>query len=229
MNKTILPFSNETLWKILENLQESSESFLIDGRKSYDNIGKAMILYITNLGLKCDIDYTDLSYEERCEILDQYLSSLKICYIESLTHTLAKILLRCKQIDCESNSIFSNEETDRWINDHIDLCQKLVTFTDSCLLYLSRQCLSNPKVKDDLKEKYEVIQNRQYVPMNLVNVFALPDFTVYYSRIDKRFLKYFEYQFEEPMFNGHHLYDFIATEENFLAAYAILEIATKKD
>lgn len=191
MNKSILPFSNEVLWHILENLDQSTDTFLIDGRQSYNNIGKSMILYITNLGLKCEIDYTDLTYEEKSELLLQYLDSLKICYIESLAHTIGKILLRCKCISVESKAIFSDEETDKWINEHLDICSKLVTFSDSCLIYLARQCLANDCIKDDLKDAYEVIDDINYVPMNLVNVFKLPDFTIYYSKVDSSFMKYF--------------------------------------
>lgn len=102
---------------------------------------------------------------------------------------------------------------------------QLTSFVMSALVYTARQTLINKSVIDDLKDNFEIADFN--VPLNIVNVFLVDRLIDFWKRADIRLMRYFIDEFERPIFNGHHLSEFISQDFNIVYGLAILEATGK--
>ena len=89
----VLPFEEQQLLQIFTSQNEPSKVYIVDGLRSLDNLQSKLCIYISNLNLTCDIDCSQLTYEQKVDLLDQYLNTFRVCDIKSLTETLLSVLL----------------------------------------------------------------------------------------------------------------------------------------
>jgi hypothetical protein len=211
---TVLPFSNDKLWEIIQ--QQDTENactvYELDIKKSYENLGKALIIYASNLNLSIKFSTETLTYEEKADIFTQYLDLIKIYKCDQLSHTLMHVLCRAKNIHLKSFSIFTDEEADLYINANKDRVKTLLSFMQSIPLYIAYQLSLVNKVKDDFA-KYEHIENPKLIPLNIVNLFDIPQSCIFYNTATTD-LVYYTYQFEQPCFGGKYLKEYVYTNKN---------------
>ena len=135
----ILPLSEETVFDLIMDEAALKQPVTIEAAQSLANLGDTLMIYISNVGFNCELDYQRCSYEQRVQIFEQWLNLQRIFYIESLTHALVQILFLNKNMACETRSLFSNEEALQYINEHKEFVDKLDKFVSSCLLYMTYQ------------------------------------------------------------------------------------------
>ena len=220
MTKLItLPFAAEIVWDIIQN--PSSDVYDINAKESLNNLNDKVFVYINNIGIKFRLCVDGCSYEEKCRLFDQYLELNTYMFQEQLTHTVFHIIAEAKGIKCESNAIFTPEEITRYTKDNPDKVDRLVKFFDSTLLYMTYQLVLTKAIEyKDFTAINPVIDDKTYVPINILTIFELDDVASLYGDIqDEDKLVYFKQQFEQPIFNGKYLKDYVYTDHNFAAAF----------
>ena len=211
---TVLPFSNEKLWEIIQqqDTEAACKIYELDIKKSYENLGKALIVYASNLNLSIKFSTESLTYKEKADIFTQYLNLIKIYKCDQFSHTLMHVLCRAKGIHLKSFSIFTDEEADTYINENKELVKTLLSFMQSVPLYIAYQLSLVNKIKDDFS-KYAHIDNPKLIPLNIVNLFDISQSCVFYDS-NKVEPVYYTYQFEQPCFGGKYLKEYVYTEKN---------------
>lgn len=229
-NALSLPLEAEQIWTILtnQNNDHSDSRIQVDCKISYDNLQSNLILYICNTQLQCDlVNVNNLSYEQKKDILEQYLKCPSIHYIPQLANEFLAIVSLTQSIDLDYDDqcIFDLEQRVKWVKDNITLSMQLTSFVMSALVYTARQTLINKSVIDDLKDTFEIADFN--VPLNIVNVFLVDRLIDFWKHADIRLMRYFIDEFERPIFNGHHLSEFISQDFNIVYGLAILEASGK--
>ena len=219
--KIVLPFQEQTLVEILTN--KLNTTYIIDGKASIDNLGSNLCLYIANLNLQCDIDCEDLTYEQRVELIDQYLSLLKVCNIKSLTETLLNILwVYCGcgfNINGCTASILTEDETNQYIQTHADVLERIIISLYSIVALIIEQGKQQGKIDVDIE--YEVVNDRYFTPINFVNLFDYPDLILCYGKLEFNKIKYLQYQFDAPIFSNKYLGDYVFNKNNLISVFVV--------
>lgn len=216
MEKIILPFDDDQLWDIISNQESPNKQYCIDYENSYSNLGDSLLYYCSNLDLDCYFDVEGCSTEFKFSLIDQYLNIRKLCTNKQLAAAIASIFLRAKNIAYIQQSILTNDEVDQYINTHVDQIDRSITFLDSLLVYMIFQNKSLHNLIDYSKLPQN---NDKQIPINLINVCAIPEFACFYSVIDYNRLMWFEYQFKNPIYDNKDLSAYIFNEDNIIAAW----------
>ena len=104
------------------------------------------------------------------------------------------------------------KKPDLYINANKDRVKTLLSFMQSIPLYIAYQLSLVNKVKDDFA-KYEHIENPKLIPLNIVNLFDIPQSCIFYNAATTD-LVYYTYQFEQPCFGGKYLKEYVYTDKN---------------
>lgn len=222
MNIT-LPFQEQQLIELLSDSDGTCKKYIVDGKASLDNLQDKLCLYISNLNLNCDIDCTQLSYDQKVDLLDQYLSTLKVCNIKSLTETLLNVLWvytgNSFNINGQTYSILSENEIVAYIDTHQDILERIIVSLYS-IIALFIDC-GKKQGKVDVDVNFDVIDDRYYTPINFVNLFEYQDLILCYHKLEFDKIKYLKYQFEAPIFNNNYLGDYVFNKNNIISVFVV--------
>lgn len=222
MNKVILPFDDDTLWNIIKDKQTNTV-YTVDFVASYANLKDSLLYYISNLQLDCVFDFTDATYDQKAQLIEQYINLIKICTNKQLAITLASICLRCKDLAYLDQSILTEDETDRFINDHVDQIDKIIKFADSVVLYIIYQLPQLHHLVDI--DKVPHVDDKS-IPLNVVNMFDIVEFACYYSVLNNDNLAWYDHQFTNPIYDNKDLSSYVFVPNNLVVAY-LFDVANK--
>ncbi len=215
-----LPFSQEKLFEIFENLELKKLQEHVHVKSSLANLGDKLLTYISNLELDCDFDFKDCTYEEKAQVLEQYANCNSCVKIQSLIDAYLHILATIKNIDGYV-SILSNDEAKTFVETHVELCDRLHTFFDSSILWYCDRLKDQDRIADYPAQTYPCIEDKKYIFLSVVYLLSEPSSVMLYSSIDQDRIRYFTYQLNEPMFEGKYLANYLYTENNVFGAMVL--------
>ena len=180
---------------------------------------KEFLTYLSNLEISSDlVSPIQLSYEIKSLLLYEYMVLPAITLISTLNLAVSSIIFRAKGYDLKDaypNPYFSEEEADLFIEENNELIQKWITFLDSCTIY-AQKSIPELNEMDFLTGGIEIIEDRNYIGHNVVNLFSLDFFFHNYYSKELGTLYYFKYQFDDRMFKGLDLNYYFFTKHNFI-------------
>ena len=180
---------------------------------------KELLIYLSNLAIPSDLVLPiTLDYEDKSSLLYEYMALPAIILIPTLNLAVSSIIFRAKGYDLKDaypNPYFSEEEADFFIEQNNEVIQKWITFLDSCTIYAQKN-IPELNEMDFLTGGIEIIEDRNYVGHNVVNLFSLDFFFHNYYSKELGTLYYFKYQFDDRMFKGLDLNYYFFTKHNFL-------------
>jgi hypothetical protein len=204
--------------KLQEYFNDKEYRFEID----YNNSPlqrKEFLTYLSNLEIPSDlVSPIQLSYEIKSSLLYEYMVLPAITLISTLNLAVSSIIFRAKGYDLKDaypNPYFSEEEADLFIEENNELIQKWITFLDSCTIYAQKSIPELNEI-DFLTGGIEIIEDRNYIGHNVVNLFSLDFFFHNYYSKELGTLYYFKYQFDDRMFKGLDLNYYFFTKHNFI-------------
>lgn len=213
--KTTLPMSPELMREFFE---DKEKLFLVD-YAGCELKGNVFLTYLSNLGLKSELDFEGAASEEKIELLKNYMTSRHIVECRTLSFAALQAVLAYKNAPEELSSlvepVLTEEELGRFLDENKDLVYHWALFLDSCLVFLMSSFKELGEALD-LKEHYEEVDDQRFVGLNIVNMFSIDGFFEIYFSLPLMPMKYFTRQFEEYMFNGKNLFYYFQTEENTL-------------
>jgi hypothetical protein len=204
--------------KLQEYFNDKELRFEIDyGNSSLQR--KEFLIYLSNLAIPSDLVLPiTLDYEDKSSLLYEYMVLPTISLIPSLNLATSSVIFRAKGYDLKDaypNPYFSEEEADFFIEQNNEVIQKWITFLDSCTIYAQKN-IPELNEMDFLTGGIEIIEDRNYVGHNVVNLFSLDFFFHNYYSKELGTLYYFKYQFDDRMFKGLDLNYYFFTKHNFL-------------
>lgn len=202
--------------QIKEYFKDKNTLFIIDYNESKLQ-DKVFLTYLSNLDIPCDINFDNTPREKVFQLLASYVDIKNICNIPVLNVMIAEIIL--KSIGVNSNIIFSkeyftSEEIRTFIDNNKDKLIKWIDFIDSSMVFLLYTYKDlNEKLK--VEETFPVIDDHNYVGLNVVNLFKIPGFLeLYFSSTKPVNMVYFKQQFETYMFKGKAFFEYYNNDVN---------------
>jgi ssDNA-specific exonuclease RecJ len=203
--------------QIKEYFKDKETFFIIDYEKSKIK-NKVLLIYLANLDIPCDIKMSDnVTKEEKFQLLKDYFENKSVSDVPLLNVVASEVLLRFTGIANESlfrTNYFTNDEFNEFTSANVQTIIKWVHFMDSTMVFLIKIFEDlNEQIK--VEENFPVIDDPQYVGLNVINLLNLPGFLeIYFSSPRSLSLSYFKQQFEMSMFKGKSLHQTYATENN---------------
>ena len=121
---------------------------------------KKLLVYLSNLGVPCDIILSDtFSFEERSNLLKQYMMLPLIIDVPLLNLAASLVIFKAKGYNIEDaypNPYFSEQEVNKFLIDYDDMIQKWIKFLDSCTIY-AQKCIPELNSKEFLVGGIEII------------------------------------------------------------------------
>ncbi len=208
-----VPLKVEALKEFFEN----KELFFIVDYSTSQIKGNMFLTYLSNLDLPCEVDLSKATKQEKFDMIKTYMETRNMNGSDVLKLTAAELVLRYKCVDYGQlfvNSLLTEEERVEFIKQNVEILHKWDHFLYSTLSYLIKMY---PELNETLKveEQYPVINDPNYVGLNIVQLFGIPGFAeLYFSSPLWTTFNYFKPQFEEYMFKGQNFYHYFCCEEN---------------
>lgn len=206
-----LPLTDEELIKFVENQDNTFDIDIVNDE--FDN--KTSLIYISNLNIKCNCIFKDT--KTKLDFIKEYLLSNKIVSIENIEKMIVKIILFSIGYQLQDfQADISEDECSEFILDNKDLMDKIITFLDSLVSYSISSYIKDEDKKKDFFKEYEIIDDKDYIGLNIVNILKYRDLYFYYvfKEVDKQYN--FVKQFNDYMFDGKNLFYYFNTENNML-------------
>jgi len=206
-----VPFSDKIVVNYFD--ADDKETIVVD----YENStlkGKEFITYLSNVDILSNVYVNpELSYEEREELILAWLDCKNLITLESLSVALLHILFQIKDIEVEYlDPIIRADECQKFKDRNNDLVLRIALFFEAVLYH----CLVQYKFierKDQL-----VIDNPTCIPKNIINLFMLDDFFLFYSKpsiVSAPRNVWFTHQFEDE----NSLIKYFYLNKNLLTAF----------
>jgi len=208
----IVPFDSDTLKKIIIGEIDSPEV----NYKNSTIKGKNFITYFSNLKYKTiNIDFTDISIDDKKELLTEYIKHNSTANIEQLLATLIKVsfcqrgydlsLVDKSKSDAQylKNSILTNSEIKEFVKENEQLVKTLCGILDGTLLYAIKNLNAYKKEQGDFITN-NIVVDKQEVGKTFVNLFTNETFNSHYYASIPKFddINYFEFYFDRPIYSG---------------------------
>jgi hypothetical protein len=208
----IAPFDSDTLKKIITGEIDSPEVNYKDSTIK----GKNFITYFSNLKYKTvNVDFTDISIDEKNELLCEYIKHNSTANIEQLLATVIKIIFYQKQydlylvdkskLDAEylQKSILTNSEIQEFVLENRQLVKTLCDILDGTILYAIKNLKAYKKEHGDFITN-NIVVDKQEVGKTFVNLFTNETFNSHYYAAIPKFddINYFEFYFDRPIYSG---------------------------
>ena len=208
----IAPFDSDTLKKIITGEIDSPE---VNYRESTIK-GKNFITYFSNLKYKTiSIDFTEVTLDEKKELLVEYIKHNSTANIEQLLVTLIKVVFHQRGYDLflvdESKSdaeylqksILTNSEIKEFTQQNEQLVKTLCDILDGTLLYAIKNLTAYKQEMGDFITN-NIVVDKQEVGKTFVNLFQNEAFNSHYYASIPKFdnIKYFEFYFDRPVYSG---------------------------
>jgi hypothetical protein len=208
----IVPFDSDTLKKIIVGEIDSPEVNYKDSSIK----GKNFVTYFSNLKYKTiNIDFTDISIDQKKELLCEYIKHNSTANIEQLLVTVIKIVFYQKGYDLSlvdksksdaeylQKSILTNSEIKEFVQENQQLVKTLCDILDGTLLYAIKNLNAYKQEMGDFITN-NIIVDKQEVGKTFVNLFQNETFNSHYYAAIPKFddIKYFEFYFDRPIYSG---------------------------
>jgi hypothetical protein len=208
----IAPFDSDTLKKIITGEIDSPE---VNYKESTIK-GKNFITYFSNLKYKTiNIDFTDVTVNEKKELLVEYIKHNSTANIEQLLTTLIKVtfcqrgydlsLVDQSKSDAEylQKSILTNSQVTEFVQENEQLVKTLCGILDGTLLYAIKNLTAYKKEHGDFITN-NIVVDKQEVGKTFVNLFSNETFNSHYYAAIPKFddINYFEFYFDRPIYSG---------------------------
>lgn len=218
-----IPFESETLKDIITGKITSPE---VDYTNSKIK-GRNFITYLSNLKYEnISINFSDVTFEERCELIVEYIKHSSTCHIEQLEASVIKSLFYYKgynltlvdqSIDDQDflqKSILSNSELQQFVDSNVGLVKQLGDLLDGVLLYAIKNLNAYKEELGDFITT-NVVEEKQQVGKTFVNLLNNSTFNCHYYGSLPKFddLRYFDYYFDKPIYSGKTLMTFITAPQ----------------
>jgi hypothetical protein len=218
-----IPFDSETLKSIITGDIKSPELDYANSKIK----GKNFVTYLSNLKYEnLNIDFTNVSFEERCELVAEFIKHNSTCHIEQLEATVIKSLFFYRGYDLTlvdkseddkptlDKCILSNQEIQQFVKNNNDLIGKLSELLDGVLLYAIKNLNAYKEELGDFVTT-NIVTEKQDIGKTFVNLFENPTFNCHYYGSLPRFddLKYFDHYFDRPIYSGKTLINFITSPQ----------------
>jgi hypothetical protein len=216
-----IPFDSETLKSIITGDIKSPEIDYVNSKIK----GKNFITYLSNLKYEnLVIDFSSVSFEERCELLCEFIKHNSTCHIEQLESTVIKSLFfyRGYELSLVDKSeddkpvlekcILTNNEVEQFVENNNDLIAQLANLLDGVLLYAIKNLnVYKEEVGDFITNN--VVTEKQDIGKTFVNLFENSTFNCFYYSSLPNFnnIKYFDHYFDRPIYSGKTLINFITS------------------
>lgn len=208
-----LPLTDDDLLNFIDN---QDKVFEIDFSKNQLDYPTSFV-YLSNLGMRCNIDFSSIEKEQKFEIIKYYMESEVIVHIENLEKLVLQIYLQYKGIQIEEfkSDILSSEEIEEFITKNEDLLDKYDQVLSSIFLYMLLS-FKTEEEKLELKKSCEINKDQNFIGLNFVNLLKYSEFYIIFLMSSPKYSIYFEPYFEKYMFEGYNLFNFLNTENNIL-------------
>lgn len=208
-----LPLIDDDLLNFIDN---QDKVFEIDFSKNQLDYPTSFV-YLSNLGMRCNIDFSSIEKEQKFEIIKYYMESEVIVHIENLEKLVLQIYLQYKGIQIEEfkSDILSSEEIEEFITKNEDLLDKYDQVLSSIFLYMLLS-FKTEEEKLELKKSCEINKDQNFIGLNFVNLLKYSEFYIIFLMSSSKYSIYFEPYFEKYMFEGYNLFNFLNTENNIL-------------
>jgi hypothetical protein len=208
----IVPFDSDTLKKIIVGEIDSPEVNYKDSSIK----GKNFVTYFSNLKYKTiNIDFTDISIDQKKELLCEYIKHNSTANIEQLLVTVIKIVFYQKgydlslvdksKLDAEylQKSILTNSDIKEFVQENEQLVKTLCDILDGTLLYAIKNLNAYKQEMGDFITN-NIVVDKQEVGKTFVNLFQNETFNSHYYAAIPKFddIKYFEFYFDRPIYSG---------------------------
>jgi hypothetical protein len=221
-----IPFDSETLRSIITGDIKSPE---ID----YDNSkikGKNFVTYLSNLKYESlNINLTDVSFEERSELVSEFIKHNSSCHINQLEATVIKCLFYFRGYNLSlvdkseddkavlEQCILSNDEVQQYVEQNKDLIKQLSEILDGVLLYAIKNLNAYKEEHGDFITN-NIVTEKQDIGKTFVNLFDNMTFNCHYYSSVPSFdnIKYFDHYFDRPIYSGKTLINFITSKNCFI-------------
>jgi len=215
----IAPFDSDTLKNIITGELDSPEVSYKDSTIQ----GKNFITYFSNLKYKTvNIDFTEVSSQEKKDLVIEYLKHNSTAPIEQLLATVIKIIFYQRgynlslvdksksDIDYLQKSILTNFEIKQIVEENTELVKTLCDILDGTLLYAIKNLNVYKKDQGDFITNNIVIE-KQEIGKTFVNLFQNETFNSHYYASIPKFddIRYFEFYFDRPIYSGKTLMSYI--------------------
>jgi hypothetical protein len=218
----IVPFDSDNLRKIITGEIDSPKIDYVNSKIK----GKNFITYFSNLKYKnIDIDFSEVSTEEKCVLLTEFIKHQSCVHIEQFEATLLKALFHYKGFKLDlvdksdldapflSKAILTNDEIVEYVKTNNALMTEVIDILDGTLLYAIKNLSA---YKEQLGDHItnNIVVDKVEVGKTFVNLYSNETFnSYYYSNLpDFGKLKYFEHYFDRPIYSGQQLISFISKD-----------------
>ena len=219
----IIPFDSEILRSIITGEIKSPQ---IDYANSKIK-GKNFITYLSNLKYESlNIQLGSVSFEERCELVSEFIKHNSTCHINQLEATVIKCLFYFRGYDLSlvdkseddketlSQCILSNDEVHQFVEQNKDLIKQLSEILDGVLLYAIKNLTAYKEELGDFITN-NIVTEKQDIGKTFVNLFDNITFNCHYYSSVPNFdnIKYFDHYFDRPIYSGKTLINFITSPQ----------------
>lgn len=209
-----LPLDDNQLLEFIDNQDKVYE---IDfSKNTLDN--QTALTYLSNLEMKCNVDFSNLSLEQKFDLIKTYMMFDSMVSIENLEKITLQIFNQYKGLIIEDSilDILSKDEISSFIKDNSDLLQKYDEVLSS-IFFFNLMSFYNDEEKELMKKGCtKIIQNPRYIGINFVNLLKYPEFYAQFLLDKPKYIYYFKEYFEDYMFKGYNLFKFLQTENNII-------------
>lgn len=181
--------------------------------------GDALITYISNLDLPCELNLAGLDLEKKNAILKSYFSTKSLCSSQKLRSLASRVLLEKVGVDSDflgRDADYNKDDIKKFISENETLVKQWVTVVSSTMIYLLT-------VVEAIEEEYDFSKNYDKDPKedeigyNFVHLFSEPMFTeAFFSVPAQSEIYFYPKLYKEYIYKGNNFYQYYAVPENLL-------------
>ena len=212
---TSIPLSKELL---SESIKNDKLEYLVDySGSSFKK--EQLFAYLNNLKLKYEIYFNnDISYEDFEDLIKTYLNTDMLITSNVLTQFVGHIILKYLDSDSPFNIFISDDYINKFIENNKELLDRWILFLDSTIVFMER--------KNGIENDHPVIDDINYVGLNIVSLYLSEHFLVFYNEIEREKNKpvFFIQHYQLPLFFGSGIFQYIDNYWNPLARLPTMAI-----
>lgn len=220
-----------TMEQLRMGIEDPEIFYVINYAESVGYEGRKLLVYLSNLAINCDIQFSDaVTYEQRAELMLEYMNLKSILRVPVLAVAAATLLTALKGIDDFYLSVvkpmFDKDEIIQFLTDNQILVNQWRIFMDSMVVFTMMTNQDFLRENGNYKEVeipntdqtyllctepekfFPVIDDENVIGKNFTNLFYIPAFMEYFYSVPGSTFYYFKKQFEEYMFNQQNLFHY---------------------